>query len=59
MTADEVRKIRLDAIRALIWRNGCDCACDHHYEEHDEDCTRCLACRINDILTRLNPKSEE
>jgi hypothetical protein len=36
----------LSRIREILGTNGCDCDCGHHYEEHDADCTRCLACRI-------------
>ena len=41
----------LDAIGDLLSLNGCDCGCDHHHEEHDEDCVRCLACKIDAVLT--------
>lgn len=34
-------------IQKLLEENGCDCECDHHWEDHDEDCARCLACRIS------------
>lgn len=43
---------RLDAVRALLESNGCDCDCDHHHEEHDDDCERCLACRISAAVQR-------
>lgn len=36
----------------LIEKNGCDCECRHHWEDHDEDCERCLACLIE---YELNP----
>ena len=42
--------VRLRAIGDLLEQNGCDCECDHHPEEHADDCDRCLACRINDAL---------
>jgi len=42
----------LDAIRNLLATNGCDCECEHHHEEHDNDCERCLACRIDWELPR-------
>jgi hypothetical protein len=41
---------KLARIEQLLWNNGCDCECDHHSEEHDEDCERCLACRISAVL---------
>lgn len=37
-------------IAELIGENGCDCDCGHHSEEHDDDCDRCLACRVDEIL---------
>lgn len=46
MEADE----RIRAVCKLLSQNGCDCDCDHHYEEHDDDCERCLACRIGAAL---------
>lgn len=39
MEADE----RLRVVRGLLEKNGCDCECDHCWEDHDEDCERCLA----------------
>lgn len=47
MDADD----RIRAVRKLIEENGCDCPCDHHHEEHDDDCERCLACRIGGAIT--------
>lgn len=38
------------AIGELLADNGCDCGCDHDYESHDEDCDRCLPCRISAAL---------
>jgi hypothetical protein len=40
---------RLELVRrevALLSMNGCDCECDHHVDEHDGECTRCLACLV-------------
>lgn len=37
-------------IGSLLESNGCDCECEHHWEEHDDDCERCLACRIASVL---------
>ena len=38
---------RVGAVKLLLEKNGCDCACDHDAESHDSDCDRCLACRIS------------
>ena len=42
---------RLERVSSLLAHNGCDCPCDHHHEEHDDDCERCLACQIGAALT--------
>jgi hypothetical protein len=34
----------------LLAENGCDCECDHHPDEHDAECERCLGCRISAAL---------
>lgn len=47
--AEERAKVIAEVV-ALLKQNGCDCFCDHHPEEHDEDCERCLACRIADAV---------
>lgn len=39
-------------IGALLATNGCDCECEHGPEDHDGECTRCLACLIGMELTR-------
>lgn len=46
---------RIEAALELIAANGCDCECGHHYEEHADDCDRCLACRIDAALTARTP----
>ncbi len=46
MEADE----RLRAVRKLLEWNGCECECEHHWEDHDDDCDRCLACRIGEAI---------
>lgn len=52
------RKMEAEALLALakvadlISENGCDCECGHHYEEHDDDCERCLACRVEECFSR-------
>ncbi len=38
-------------IENLLSENGCDCDCEHHWEEHDEDCERCLSCRISEAMS--------
>jgi protein-tyrosine-phosphatase len=38
---------KLDAIGSLLERNGCDCDCEHHWEEHGDECDLCLACQIS------------
>jgi len=47
---------RIAAVNRLLSENGCDCECDHACEDdHEEDCERCLACRID---AALNGKDE-
>lgn len=41
---------KIDAVRVLLENNGCDCPCEHHSEEHDDDCDRCLACMVSGAL---------
>lgn len=41
---------KLEAIGDLLAENGCDCDCGHHPEEHDDDCKRCLACRVSAVV---------
>lgn len=41
---------RLRAVLAVLEKNGCDCDCDHHPDEHGGDCDLCLACRIGDVI---------
>ena len=48
---------RIRAVALLLERNGCDCECDHCAEEHDDDCDRCLACRIEHALLSSEPGS--
>jgi hypothetical protein len=43
---------KLDLVRGLLEHNGCDCDCDHHWEEHGDDCEPCLACRIGDVVQK-------
>lgn len=44
--------LALAKVADLLSANGCDCECGHHYEEHDDDCDRCFACRIEECFTR-------
>ena len=37
-------------IGAVLAANGCDCDCGHSSDEHDDDCDRCLACRVEGAL---------
>lgn len=55
--AGELARVRSKIERAIgalktageaISHNGCECECKHHYEDHDEGCDRCLACRVGD-----------
>jgi len=41
---------KLDSIGRLLSDNGCDCACDHHHDEHAAECDRCLGCRIGMVI---------
>ena len=41
---------RLRAVRKLLEWNGCECECEHHWEDHDDDCDRCLACRLGEAV---------
>ena len=34
----------------VLGDNGCDCECGHGWEDHEEDCERCLACRVSEPL---------
>lgn len=43
---------RVDAANMILADNGCDCDCDHHRDECDDDCgPPCLACKIGLALT--------
>jgi hypothetical protein len=50
--ADERRGAdeKLLAVRELLSANGCDCECGCDYDGHEDDCERCLACRIADAV---------
>jgi hypothetical protein len=38
------------ALADLLSKEGCSCECEHHPEEHDDDCARCLACRVEEAM---------
>jgi hypothetical protein len=48
----ESLRMKLNAVGELLARNGCDCDCDHDTESHDDDCERCLACRISGAMEK-------
>jgi hypothetical protein len=33
-------------VAVVLSKNGCDCDCGHFYDDHDNDCERCLGCRV-------------
>ena len=41
---------KLVAVAKRLEENGCDCECNHCWEDHDEDCERCLACLIDETI---------
>lgn len=50
-------ELERDRLRAAVERvsdvleaNGCDCACEHHPDEHGADCELCLGCRVDAAL---------
>ena len=49
---DEVRRLRarVDAVGQVLAENGCDCECECPAMEHDDDCDRCIACRVQDVI---------
>lgn len=44
---------RIRGVREVLEKNGCDCDCDHHPQEHNAACERCLACRVCDALEAM------
>ena len=50
--AADVERLRESVARVddMLSKNGCDCDCDHDAESHDDDCERCLACRVDAAL---------
>ena len=45
LAAEERAKV-VARVEAVLAANGCDCDCDHHRDEHEDYCERCLGCRI-------------
>lgn len=45
------RQDQLDEVEELLKANGCDCGCDHGYDDHEDDCERCFACRVSWIVS--------
>ena len=41
---------RLRAVRKLLEENGCECPCDHHWEERGPECEVCLACLVGEAV---------
>ena len=41
---------KLLRIGQILVEEGCSCECEHHYEEHDDECELCLGCRISEVL---------
>jgi len=50
---------RLRAVETLLGAAGCSCECDHHWEEHEDNCDRCLGCRIEIAMTQSSPEGNE
>lgn len=46
----EAAERALAAAVSLLEKNGCGCDCGHDSEGHDDECDRCLACRIEKAL---------
>lgn len=44
--------VRAD-VGAELSREGCSCACEHHEEDHSDECERCFACRVQACLPEL------
>lgn len=50
----------LRIIASIISDYGCDCECEHHFEEHitegddtgEEPCERCIPCKVGNVLAR-------
>lgn len=44
---------KLGTVAKLLVANGCDCECGYDSEGHDDDCERCLACKISAAIGEL------
>lgn len=40
-----------ERVGAVLSDAGCECACSHDYQDHDDDCIRCLGCRVEAALS--------
>jgi hypothetical protein len=49
----------LERISEVLAANGCDCECDHDVESHDDDCERCVACRVSLALAGQDAGKEK
>lgn len=49
-------ELALREIGEILAANGCECDCDHHHDECDENCKRCLGCRIGNVLYLYDKK---
>lgn len=45
-------RVRVAAVGRVLSENGCDCECGCFWDEHGDDCDRCLACRVEDAIAR-------
>lgn len=45
-----IASVRLQRVRELLETNGCNCKCDHRFDEHEPECERCLACRVSETV---------
>ena len=48
----EALRERVAATLEVLAAHGCDCECDHHRSECDDDCVWCLGCRVEEALTK-------
>ena len=48
----EALRERVAATLEVLAREGCDCDCDHHRSECDDDCVWCFGCRVEEALTK-------
>lgn len=52
LRADRDRlRAALDRVGGVLASNGCDCECDHHHDEHESSCERCLGCRVQEAMS--------